>query len=78
MNGPAGILDMDDVMNWMSQTENAKSSSATKFILPLKQREIEKPVEDFPLPHKEVKVYREPADRSSRALWRRYFEIMLS
>jgi 3-phenylpropionate/trans-cinnamate dioxygenase alpha subunit len=78
MNGPAGILDMDDVMNWMSQTENAKSSSATKFILPLKQREIEKPVEDFPLPHKEVKVYREPADWSSRALWRRYFEIMLS
>ncbi|MEM0173417.1 MAG: Rieske 2Fe-2S domain-containing protein [Sulfolobaceae archaeon] len=79
MQGSSGILDVDDVENWMMQTQMSQSSVADDIKLPLVQRLKEGPVEDFPLPHgKEVKVYREPSDKSSLAFWKRYVEILLS
>ncbi|AHC51440.1 ribosomal subunit interface protein [Sulfolobus acidocaldarius SUSAZ] len=75
LQGPAGILDNDDVMNWMSQTENSKNS--LDLNMALKQRQNEGTVDNFPLPHSEMKVYREPSDWSSKAFWRKYFDLML-
>ncbi|WP_162000405.1 aromatic ring-hydroxylating oxygenase subunit alpha [Saccharolobus sp. E5-1-F] len=79
MQDASGILDVDDVENWIMQTRMSASVIGNNVKLPMVQRLKEGPVEDFPLPHsKEVQVFREPADKSSLAWWKRYVEILLS
>lgn len=74
--GIAGIMTVDDMTNWTSQTENSKGALSSKATITLRQREHEQPISDFPLPHGETKVYREPSDWSPKAMLRRYLEVL--
>ena len=78
--GPAGMLESDDIENWITITRNSMGSvnSGLNFDSPYLLGDYQQPLKNFVWDHSdEVSIYYEVADHAARAFWKKWADAII-